>query len=177
MMRPIPSFPWRRWWRWPPESQQSSPNNASNRQLKVSCGLLPSLVLKNIIFFGSLQYGTSAKHVFSFSYFKIFGATLWYLLLLSDIWYYLDTFHFRNILFLDSKQVWARKRKWNKCEIVQKSKKKEFVLESLETQSYTLTSLTTANSETNIRVSITQPVNGFITISNSTKHNFSTTSS
>ena len=38
-MRPMPSFPCQTWCRWSSELQQSSVNNVSNHQLKVSCGV------------------------------------------------------------------------------------------------------------------------------------------
>ena len=44
MTRLIPSLPWQTCCRQPPVSQQSSPNNASKCQLKVSYGVSPSVV-------------------------------------------------------------------------------------------------------------------------------------
>jgi len=65
MTRPIPSLPCRTWRRRPPESRQSSPNKASNRWLKVSCGISPSLVFKTDQILLSLDpFGTASDRVF-----------------------------------------------------------------------------------------------------------------
>src|SRR5258708_3178107 len=65
MTRPIPSLPCWTWRRRPPESQQSSPNKASNRWLKVSCGISPSLVFKTDQILSSLDpFGTASNRVF-----------------------------------------------------------------------------------------------------------------
>lgn len=64
-MRPMPSFPWQTWWSRPSEFLQFSQNSASDRWLKVSCGVSRSSEFMTDQILSSLEpFGTESDKVF-----------------------------------------------------------------------------------------------------------------